>query len=208
MTDIQQHWDAVYATRAVDQNGWWEPTPEASLRLIDRCNPAPDDPILDAGGGASTFVDAMLDRGHTNITVADISAVALERARERLGARAASVRWLVGDLSDASALAGVEGVAVWHDRAVLHFLTEEADREAYASIVRRVVRPGGHVALAAFALTGARECSSLRVRNYDAEMLQQVLGAGFRQVDAFEHLYINPFGSPRPYVYALFQREG
>lgn len=203
---MQQHWDQFHAATPADRTGFWEPTPETSLRVVEHAGLAADDLILDAGGGASTFVDSLLERGHTNLAVADISAVALERARERLGERAALVRWLTADLSDASALPEVRDVALWHDRAVLHFLTAAEDREAYSAIVDRVVRPGGYVALAAFSLTGAEACCDLPVRNYDASMLGEVLGTAFELVEAFDHLYINPAGDPRPYVYTLFRR--
>src|SRR5690606_14737754 len=146
------------------RTGFWEPTPEMSLGLVERAGLAPNDLILDAGGGASTFVDSLLDRGHANVAVADISSVALGRVQERLGVRAPLVRWLQADLSDPTSLRDVTDVALWHDRAVLHFLTDEAEREAYSAIVNRVVRPGGFVVLAAFSLTGAPKCTGLPVR--------------------------------------------
>lgn len=98
-------------------------------------------------------------------------------------------------------------MALWHDRAALHFLTEAREREAYSATVHRAVRPGGYVVLAAFSLAGPRDCSGLPIRNYDARMLGEVLGGAFRAVESFDHLYINPAGDPRPYVYALFQRH-
>lgn len=205
---VQQHWESLYASTPVDRTGFWEPTPEASLRLVDRCDLAPDDLIVDAGGGASTFTDRLLERGYTNLVVADISATALDRGRERLGAAGASVGRIVADLTDASALPALHDVALWHDRAVLHFLTEAHEREAYAQIVHRVVRPRGYVALAAFSLAGPPVCSGLPVRNYDAPMFGEVLGQAFRLVESFDHLYVNPAGEPRPYVYTLFQRAG
>ena len=42
----------------------------------------------------------------------------------------------------------------WHDRAVLHFLTTDSDRAAYLHALRRAVRPGGIVYLAALRLLG------------------------------------------------------
>lgn len=204
---MQQHWNAFYADTQIDRTGFWEPTPEASLRLVERCNLLPEDLILDAGGGASTFALRLIERGFKNLVVADISQVALDNARERLGVSASSVQWITADLGEPAGLAGLHDVALWHDRAALHFLTEAREREAYSATVNRAVRPGGYVVLAAFSLAGARDCSGLPIRNYDARMLGEVLGDAFREVESFDHLYINPAGDPRPYVYALFQRH-
>lgn len=203
---MQQHWERFYTDTAVEETGFWEPTPESSLRLVDRCDLAPDDAVVDAGGGASAFVTSLLDRGFRNLTVADISPTALARARERLGDRASSVQLIEADLADPSALPGLRDVALWHDRAVLHFLLTEPQRAAYSGTVNRVVRPRGYVILSAFSLTGAPECSGLPIRNYDAKMFGEVLGSDFQLIDSFDHVYINRGGSPRPHVYALFQR--
>jgi predicted rRNA methylase YqxC with S4 and FtsJ domains len=45
--------------------------------LLDRCGLAPDDPILDAGAGASTFIDHALERGYQRLIAVDLSEVAL-----------------------------------------------------------------------------------------------------------------------------------
>jgi 2-polyprenyl-3-methyl-5-hydroxy-6-metoxy-1,4-benzoquinol methylase len=51
----------------------------------------PDARIIDVGGGASTLVDDLLERGFRNITVLDISGVVLERVKKRLESRAGFV---------------------------------------------------------------------------------------------------------------------
>jgi len=205
---MQQYWDEFHTGRPTDKTGWWEETPEKSLLLVDRCDLAPDDLVVDAGAGSSTFTDSLLDRGFRRLVALDISKAALDVLRARLAPdRAASVRWIVDDLAHPVAARKLRDVSLWHDRAVLHFLISEEERAAYANLVRQAVKPGGYAILAAFSLTGAPDCSGLPVRNYDAGMLAEFLGADFALLESFDHVYINPSGAPRPYVYALFRRS-
>jgi len=108
---MQQYWNAFYTDTPVDRTGFWEPTPEASLRLVERCNLAPEDLILDAGGGASTLTLRLLELGYKNLAVADISSVALAHARQQLVESASSIQW-TADLADRSALSEVRDVAL------------------------------------------------------------------------------------------------
>jgi SAM-dependent methyltransferase len=152
----QEHWEAVYERTAVDQTGWWEASPTVSLAMIERLGLGPDDAILDVGAGASTLVDHLLDRGHRNVAVLDISERALEELRTRLGPqRAESVRFVCGDVTDPATLAGIEPVRLWHDRAMLHFLIEDDQCEQYAAALNTAVAPGGYALLATYALHGA-----------------------------------------------------
>lgn len=59
--------------------------------MIDSINLNTDAQIIDVGGGASTLVDDLLEKGFKNITVLDISANALDKTKERLGRKADSV---------------------------------------------------------------------------------------------------------------------
>ena len=52
--------------------------------------------IIDIGGGASTLVDDLLAASFQHVSVLDVSAIALKVARQRLGARADTVSWVVG----------------------------------------------------------------------------------------------------------------
>jgi EEF1A lysine methyltransferase 2 len=204
----QEHWDRVYATTPVDGTGWYEREPAPSLALVARCGLAPDDPILDVGSGASTFADHLLDLGYRRIIATDISPVGLERLGERLGDRSPSVERIVDDVTHPAQLRSLQGIALWHDRAALHFLTDPGDRAAYVDTLRAVLRPDGWAILAAFAPDGATHCSGLPVHRYDAAMLGELLGPEFELREALAHVYTNRRGEPRPYVYTLFRRTG
>jgi EEF1A lysine methyltransferase 2 len=204
----KEHWEEVYNTKEIEQLGWYEETPEKSLDLIERCGIGKDELILDVGSGASTLIDSLVERGYRNIVATDISEEALRKLKERLGERGKGVRFIVDDLTKPEHLGELRDVAVWHDRAVLHFLTEEGGKEAYLSVLNKVVRKGGHVIIAAFSLEGAKKCSGLDVRRYDERMLEEFLGDEFKLVEYFDYLYHMPSGDTRPYVYTLFERKG
>ena len=204
---MREHWNDVYSSNAVDQLGWYEKTPTPSLELLLKCNATKDMTVLDVGTGASTFIDCLIEEGFTNIIATDISEMALSKLRERLGKETASlVRWIVDDITKPIHIQNLEGIDIWHDRAVLHFLVKDDERNAYLSTLKRVVKQGGYVIIATFSLKGARKCSGLDIRNYDENLLAELLGEDFELVEHFDYMYHMPSGEARPYIYTLFRR--
>jgi SAM-dependent methyltransferase len=203
----KHHWNTIYQQALMQQLGWHEDDPQPSLRLIQACGLPKDARQLHAGAGASTLIDALIDDGYSNLAATDISEVALQKLKERLGpAAAGKVQWVVDDLTRPEDLPALGPVDLWNDRAVLHFFTKEEEQQAYFDLVRKLVKPEGHVVIAVFNLAGAKMCSGLPVKNYDAAMLAEKLGPEFELLEAFDHLYVMPSGGERPYVYALFKR--
>ncbi|MCO6480302.1 MAG: class I SAM-dependent methyltransferase [Phaeodactylibacter sp.] len=206
--DVKEHWDAIYQKSETSCLGWYEEAPGPSLQLIRESGISRDARILHVGAGATTLIDILLQEGYENQIATDISRQALQSLQRRLGKKASQkVEWLVDDLTDPSFLPEISPVSLWHDRAVLHFFTGEAERESYFALLRRLLLPGGWAILAAFHLDGAKKCSGLLVRNYDEGMLAEELGPGFRLVRAFPYRYMMPSGAERPYIYTLFQRQ-
>ncbi|MCZ7400691.1 MAG: class I SAM-dependent methyltransferase [Candidatus Methanoperedens sp.] len=205
---MKEHWNEIYTWLETDELGWYEKVPEPSIKLLSRCNISKDEPILDLGAGASTFIDYLIDQGFKNIIAADISDSALNKLRERLGKEKASiVSWIEDDITRPIHIQDLRDVALWHDRAVLHFLLEEKQQQAYLSTLKKVIKKGGYVIIAAFSLKGAKKCSGLDVKNYDQNMLAKFLGEDFRMIEYFDYTYYMPSGEPRPYIYTLFQKK-
>jgi hypothetical protein len=77
--------------------------------------------------------------------------------------RAQRVTWIV---SDVTTFTPDRTYALWHDRAVFHFLTQEDDRRAYIRALEAALPAGSgaHVILGTFALDGPTKCSGLDVR--------------------------------------------
>lgn len=202
----QPHWDRIYNTRDVDQLGWHEPVPEPSLRLIQSCALDKSSVILNVGAGATTLVDELLRLGYKQIIANDISPVALEKLKQRLGKQQDKVKWVIDDLLHPSELTGIGPVDLWHDRAVLHFFTNPAEQEQYFGLLKKLVASPGFVILATFRTKGATTCSGLPVLGYDAPGLEMKLGSDFEILETFDHTYIMPSGDSRKYIYALFKR--
>ena len=202
--DGQGHWDKVYTGRSPDQVSWYRPHLERSLALIESAQLPLDAAIIDVGGGTSTLVDDLLDRGHEHVTVLDISARAIENAQSRLGPRASQVTWLVGDITTIDLPIG--GYDFWHDRAVFHFLREEAARTRYIESARRSLKLGGHIVVATFGLQGPDKCSGLEVMRYSAEQIHGHFGQPFEKLSSFVEMHQTPSGAEQEFVYCYCKR--
>ena len=201
----QKHWEAIYRSKAPTEVSWYQPEARLSLDLIRRVAPQVDTSLLDVGGGASTLVDGLLSAGYRDVSVLDLAPAALTRAQERLGERAAHVRWIVADVLDAPLPAA--SCAVWHDRAVFHFLTDPRDRARYVAQAQRIVRPGGHIIVASFGPEGPPRCSGLEVVRYSPEGLHTEFGAAFHLLDSTKEDHRTPGGAVQAFVYCLCRVE-
>ena len=202
--DTKEHWDEVYASNAMDEVSWFQPRSETSLRLIKETNVPFDAPIIDVGGGASNLVDDLLHDGFTNLSVLDISAKALEISRERVEDRGGHVDWIAADITAVDLFEN--SFAVWHDRAVFHFLTDPDDRRKYVDRVAKSVVPGGHVIVATFGPDGPLRCSGMDVVRYSPDMLLTEFGATFELVGQHMEMHQTPFQTQQQFVYCYFRR--
>ncbi|MFD1292530.1 methyltransferase domain-containing protein [Lutibacter holmesii] len=205
--DFESHWNDTYRKIPVKSLGWYEESPTASLELIGSCYLPDDALIFNAGAGASTLIECLLNDGFSNIVVNDISVSALLELKNNLSTHNHSnVTFIVDDLTKPTSLLELKNVDLWHDRAVLHFFTQEEQRLAYFKLLKKVVNVEGFVILAEFNLEGAKKCCGLPVYNYNAEMLQNYLGPNFTLLKSFNYTYTQPSGNTREFVYTLFKR--
>jgi trans-aconitate methyltransferase len=198
----REHWDAVYGKKAPDQVSWFQATPEPSLGLIKR-HAGPAASVIDVGGGASNLVDGLLQAGFHDLTVLDLSAAALDVAKKRLGPSGSDVTWLV---ADATIWTPTRTYDVWHDRAALHFLTEESQRQAYVERLTRALDVGGHAIIATFAPDGPEKCSGLPVVRHDAASLSRILGPSFDCLSTQPHNHETPWQSPQAFQFSVFRK--
>lgn len=189
MSERKEHWEAVYANKSPLEVSWYQKEPALSLSLIEQAGVAPHEAILDVGGGASLLVDRLAAAGYHHLSVLDISGKALDVARIRLGNSAGEIEWYESDITEFDP---PHTYALWHDRAVFHFLTTSGDRERYVERLKRALRPGGHLVLGAFALGGPTRCSNLEIVQYDAHKLLDTLGEGFSLVEERSERHITP----------------
>lgn len=200
----EQHWDGIYRTREPDSVSWYQAVPTTALDWIGGLGLDLRAPVVDVGSGASTFVDGLLDRGHRDVTALDISTTALQAARARLGDRAGQVRWVVGDLLD---WRPPRRFALWHDRAVFHFLVDPSARKRYVDLAVRATAPGATVVLATFAADAAPTCSGLEVARYGLEELSLVMPASFEVVFAEREEHRTPGGAVQPFSWVAWHRH-
>jgi SAM-dependent methyltransferase len=193
------HWETVYAEREPEAVSWFEPSPQTSLRLIEALGLELSAPVIDVGGGASRLAAELVRRGYGDVTVADLSAGALERAKAAFDGDPGLVSWVVADVRDHEF---GRRFAVWHDRALFHFMVSEADRAGYLATLRRSVARAGDVLIATFGPDGPEECSGLPVRTYDAEALGAEIGSGFDLVGSRLRDHLTPSGNHQQFLYA------
>ena len=201
-----RHWDAIFAATDDAELGWYEPDVSQTLKFLDRIPAPAGSRVFVPGAGTSVLVDALLARGH-ELILNDISDAALDRLRQRIGTQPQRLTWLHHDIARPLP-DGVPAADVWVDRAVLHFLLDEADIAGYFRNLRAALRPGGSVLMAEFSTGGAPRCAGLDVHRYSLDELAQRLGPGFDLLGHEDYTFINPHGEPRPYLYALFRRSG
>ncbi|HLF73856.1 MAG TPA: class I SAM-dependent methyltransferase [Anaerolineales bacterium] len=204
MDQRKTHWEHIYETRLPTQVGWYQEHPQLSLQFIQRTGILPTGHIIDVGGGASTLVDNLLTAGFQHITVLDISAAALQLARQRIGPEAGRVSWIEADITQVDL--PDQAYDLWHDRAVFHFLMQPEDRTRYIEQVRRAVRSGGHIIVATFAPDGPPKCSGLDVVRYDPEGLQHEFGPDFELVDSTREDHHTPSGVEQKYMYCYCRK--
>ncbi len=204
MTTRNEHWNTIFSTKDDPELGWYEDDVSQTLKFLDRIQLAESATVFLPGAGTSKLVDTILARGH-NLVLNDISDAALHKLRTRIGT-SSKLTWLHHDISKPLP-EGTPLADIWIDRAVLHFLLQEADIQGYFANMQSVIKPEGYALLAEFSTMGARKCAGLELHRYSIEEMTRRMGSGFELVNQEDYTYINPAGDPRPYIYALYQKH-
>lgn len=198
MARQEEFWNSVYAGGDRERS-WYQEVAETSLDLIAGFS-APDDPVVDVGGGASTLVDGLLQAGYSDVTVLDIAEAALAIAQTRLGPDAERVTWLREDMMTWKP---ERRFRVWHDRAVLHFLTEESEQATYRRHLLGAVAPGGRAVIGTFGPEGPARCSGLPVRRYDVRSISDLLGPDFVIESVRTAMHATPAGGDQQFLWTV-----
>lgn len=196
------HWDAAYAAGDTTR-GWYQSSATESMRIIESIGLPLTASIVDIGAGASVLVDDLVAAGFSDITLVDHSPIGLAVARERLGDAASAVTFIDADL-----LAWEPGRVydLWHDRAVLHFLLEDAAVARYRSTLLSATAVGSVAIIGVFGPEGPPMCAGLPVRRYDVDSIASALGPHF-EVQA-THLadHVRPDGDTQQYLWTRARR--
>jgi purine-nucleoside phosphorylase/SAM-dependent methyltransferase len=196
------YWDHIYSTKKSHEVSWTQDIPKTSLDLIHLLHLSKTAKIIDVGGGDSKLVDHLLDEGFENITVLDISAKALDKAKKRLDNKAEKVNWVVSDVTNFTPDTTFD---LWHDRATFHFLTAQEQIFRYVSNVQKAV--AGYLIIATFSNKGPKKCSGLDVRQYSAETLAAEFEKDFDKIRCMTEDHVTPFGAKQNFIFCSFKRH-
>ncbi len=195
------HWDSRYREFGAESVSWFQEQPTDSLELFAALGVSASASVLDVGGGASRLVDHLVATGHVDITVLDLSEAALDLARARL--RGSPVTWVRADVTSWEP---ERTWNVWHDRAVLHFLVDDRERDAYLRTLFRAVATDGVVVIGTFAEDGPTRCSNLEVRRYSQRELRDLLGDSFEVIQLERRVHRTPSGVAQPFNWVAGRR--
>lgn len=173
----KNHWETVYETKNPEQVSWTQEVPTTSLDFIHSFKLPKTAKIIDIGGGDSKLVDFLVNEGFENVTVLDISAKALEKAKKRLGENAKKINWVVTDITEFEPDTTFD---VWHDRATFHFLTTTEQVAKYMQTARKSVN--GFLTIGTFSENGPTKCSGLTIKQYTEDSLTTELTNGFEKI--------------------------
>ncbi|RMG34508.1 MAG: class I SAM-dependent methyltransferase [Gammaproteobacteria bacterium] len=200
----ERHWNDLYAERDDERLSWYQAWPVRSLEWVESCGLDPDAGIIDVGAGTSSLLASLWERGHWDLWWLDISPLARERAAQALGEAAEHLHWLVGDVTRIPLPR--HRFAIWHDRAVFHFLTRGEERAAYVAQAREALSPGGHLMMATFAEDGPRQCSGLPTMRYDPESLMAEFGPDFELLRTSRERHLTPGGAVQWFRWFLLRQ--
>ncbi len=204
MTTNKDHWEKIYNTKEEKDFSWFQPYPKTSIEFIKLFNLPKNARIIDIGGGDSHLVDALIELGYINIHVLDISAKAIERARQRLREQAKIVNWIVSDVTEFESDVQFD---FWHDRAAFHFLTSEGQISKYLDIIRKSLSPDGHLVLGTFSEKGPEKCSGLEIKQYSEKSMSLLFEKDFKRIKCIEENHSTPFNTIQNFVFCSFQKQ-
>ena len=204
METNKAHWENVFATKQPTEVSWFQTYPTTSMAFLEMFEMPLSANIIDIGGGDSHFVDALLDKGYKNIWVLDISAIALERAKKRLGKRADLVHWVVSDATDFEPPVAFD---FWHDRAAFHFLTNEMAINQYVSIAEKGIKPTGYLILGTFSENGPKKCSGLEIKQYNEASMSQRFEVCFDRIRCITEDHTTPFNTVQNFLFCSFKKN-
>lgn len=200
----KKHWETVFSTKAEDEVSWFQPYPKTSMKFVELFNLPLDANIIDIGGGDSHFVDALLDKGYKNVYVLDISANAIERAKQRLGERASRVNWIVSDVTEFEPPVQFD---FYHDRAAFHFLTTEDTIFKYVSIAEDAIKKDGYLILGTFSENGPKKCSGLEIKQYSEASMSARFEVAFDRIKCITEDHITPFNTVQNFLFCCFRKK-
>ncbi|MDP3022419.1 MAG: class I SAM-dependent methyltransferase [Sulfuricurvum sp.] len=198
----QEHWETVYQTKDHTKVGWYQPSCDTLLELIQKIGLSKEVSVIDIGAGASTFVDGLIEYGFKNITLLDLSNEALTITKKRLKDKAHIPNYLVEDIT---AVSLPQRYDLWHDRAAFHFLLDENEQQSYIQTMCNSLNPQGYAIIGTFAVDGPDSCSALSIQQYNRERMEEVMDGRIAIIDVIENIHITPSGGEQKFSFFILK---
>ncbi len=197
-------WDNVYQNKSEKEVSWFQEVPVRSLELIDELGLTAKDSIIDVGGGDSHLADSLLSKGFNDISILDISSVALAKAKLRLADQGSKIEFIASDVTKFNSL---KKYRLWHDRATFHFRIKTEDIESYLEIANKSISADGYLIVSTFSKTGPDKCSGLDISRYSDVELKTLFEKCFTNIRCFEDNHKTPWHSIQSFVYCGFKKR-
>lgn len=202
MSDLERHWNDIFAGKTPAEMSWYQTDLAPSLDLLKAWADSTK-PFIDIGAGSSLLADLLLNFGWLDVSVLDISEEALAIVRGRLGAYSDKLAVINADIRRWTP---TRQYGTWHDRAVFHFLVDPADRGHYVETATRAVVSGGTLIVATFAADGPEQCSGLPVQRYEVDDLAMTFAPAFVLEDSRREEHVTPFHTVQPFNWVVLRR--
>jgi len=200
----KNHWENIYTSKTEKEVSWFQEYPTTSIEFLELFNLPLTANIIDIGGGDSHFVDALLTKGYKNIWVLDISGSAIERAKQRLGAKSSLVNWIVTDVTEFEPPVKFN---FWHDRAAFHFLINDDAINKYVDIAENGISDQGYLVLGTFSENGPEKCSGLQIKQYNEASMSARFEVAFNRIKCITEDHITPFNTVQNFLFCSFQKK-
>ena len=201
--DRKKHWENIYQTKELKEVSWFQPTPVSSLAFFKQFNVSTEAKVIDIGGGDSFLVDHLIQLGYKDISVLDISASAIERAKKRLGDKADKVKWIVEDVTK---FEPTENYDFWHDRAAFHFLTDEQEISNYIVMAQQNISPSGILVIGTFSELGPKKCSGIEIKQYSEFTMTDRLKNYFEKIKCVTVDHKTPSDTIQNFIFCSFRK--
>lgn len=198
-------WNNVYETKEDTAVSWYQELPKRSLETILSLKLSPDSKIIDVGGGRSKLSENLYKNNFKNLTILDISDVALSKSKESLNTIFPDnkIKTIASNIVEAKFS---DKYDVWHDRAVFHFLTSADDQKKYVDLVMNSLALNGYFLISTFSKNGPVKCSGLEICQYDKDDLVKKFSR-LDLIDFGTEDHHTPFNTIQNFTYCLFKKS-
>lgn len=197
--DKKQHWENVFTAKDLDKVSWKQSGNTMSFQLVQKYAEFNDN-IIDVGCGTSSLIDNLLNIGYQNITILDISKTALDIVKQRLKD---NITYICSDITDFNS---EDKFHLWHDRAVLHFLTQDGEIRQYFKTLSNSLHINGVAIISTFANDKIRKCSNLETKAYDKEVTLRYC-KDFKLINYFSEEHQTPSGDNQLFNYFILKNK-